>query len=776
MPLTLPEAVLGVRIDTKDAESSLSSLGSSFHKLTQTAYTAFQRVFTLFTEVSRQVTVALTDSLNKFQGFIATMQAATGSVKIAREEYAYLRKISDDLGVRVDTLTVNYARLAVSLKDVSDGGQISRDVFLGIAQAARTMHLGAEDTRLMFYAVTQMASKGVVSMEELRRQLGEKLPGVMKIAADSIGKTTTELEKMVRSGKMQAIPFLRVFGPALQEAFGESAVIAASSLDAAIARVQNLWQDFTVHVLDTGAADALIGAVDAVRDKLVESHAIEIFGETVRKIAIQFTEFVQSLTQQDIEGFFKSISTGFQLFADVLENVGKGFKLIADNADTIVKVWAALKGAGIGAGAVGRFTKHPGAIAAGALGGAAIGWTGAQTGIDWIDEQFQKKTGQHGSSGSWDEKPQDWNDFFEGGPFIPGVRIPRPEFSMGGESEADKAAKRLREQQDAAIRSYRERLNNAQQLTEYEKLSFELSEGKFRHFDAETRHQLQVLAARANELQIEKEIDKIREDGLKKETDQAAKYQAEADALMRAYDPMVDYYELLKKIDILKSKQLIDPMIGDAIAMNALSDINKRNDAALEKQKSLIDDIRKAFQESSAVIADGFGEMIKNGGTFSDILKQIAMDMLDIAYNALVLKPLTAGLSTALVGNEKGKMGGFVGWAMNLFMHDGGIVGSGAGSYKMVNPFVFANAPRLHNGLAPDEFPAILQRGEQVIPKDQVNQQGVTVEQNIYLTVESSGNAEKDGQQIIATITPAMRNIARDVVMTELRPTGVFNR
>jgi hypothetical protein len=29
----------------------------------------------------------------------------------------------------------------------------------------------------------------------------------------------------------------------------------------------------------------------------------------------------------------------------------------------------------------------------------------------------------------------------------------------------------------------------------------------------------------------------------------------------------------------------------------------------------------------------------------------------------------------------------------------------------------FASAPRLHQGLAADEYPAILQKGEQVIPK-----------------------------------------------------------
>lgn len=779
MPLTLNEAVLGVRIDTSGAESSLTSLGSSFNKLTTSLYTGFQRLFTLFTEVTRQTTIALTDSLNKFQGFVATMQAATGSVKVAREEYNFLRQISDELGVRVDTLTVNYARLAVSLKHVSDGSKISRDVFLGVAQAARTMHLGAEDTRLMFYALTQMASKGVVSMEELRRQLGEKLPGVMKIAADAIGVQTDELIRMVKTGEMQAIPFLRLFGPALQEAFGESAKIAAGSLDAALARVQNLWQDFTVHVLDTGGADALIKAVDAVRDKLIESNAIEIFGDTVIKVADQFTKFVQELTVEDVKSFFEAVSAGFQLFADVLENVGKGFKLIADNAGTIATVWAAIKGAGIGMSIVGRtpLGKSPQALAAGALGGAAIGAMGGKIGVDWIDEQFDSKRKPGGSSGSWDDKPTDWNDFFEGGPLVPDVTIPTADSLMGGKGKGDKAAERLKKQQDDAIRGLKERLNATQEITEYEKISFDISEGKFKHFDAATKHQLQVIAGKLNERDIEKEIEKIREQALKDENSQAERYKSEADALMRAYDPMFAYFELLKKINELSAKGFLDPMTADAMAINAHHEANEKLNGKLKEQTTLIQDIRKGFAESSAVIADGFSDMIKNGATFSDVLRQIALDLIDVAYNAMVLKPLTAGLSTAMVGNKEGELGGFIGWIASAFkMHSGGMVGAGMGSRMMVNPMIFANAPRLHNGLAADEFPAILQRGEQVIPKGGSSGNGVHIEQNIHLTVESSGDAKQDGDTILQTIVPVMRSIARETVMQELRPTGALTR
>ena len=46
-------------------------------------------------------------------------------------------------------------------------------------------------------------------------------------------------------------------------------------------------------------------------------------------------------------------------------------------------------------------------------------------------------------------------------------------------------------------------------------------------------------------------------------------------------------------------------------------------------------------------------------------------------------------------------------------------IGHGGGVYGIYDSSLFDNAPRLHNGLMPDEFPAILQRGERVIPKNQ---------------------------------------------------------
>ncbi len=68
--------------------------------------------------------------------------------------------------------------------------------------------------------------------------------------------------------------------------------------------------------------------------------------------------------------------------------------------------------------------------------------------------------------------------------------------------------------------------------------------------------------------------------------------------------------------------------------------------------------------------------------------------------------------------------------------HGGGLVGSTAFPVRGVSPALFAGAPRLHNGLAADEFPAILQRGERVIPK------GGGGAPNVSIQVVNNGQAK----------------------------------
>jgi hypothetical protein len=86
-----------------------------------------------------------------------------------------------------------------------------------------------------------MVSKGTVSMEELRRQLGNALPGAFEIAARAMGVTTQGLTAMVKSGQLLSEDFLPKFAAQLQKELGEGAVEAAKTATAAFARLENEW-------------------------------------------------------------------------------------------------------------------------------------------------------------------------------------------------------------------------------------------------------------------------------------------------------------------------------------------------------------------------------------------------------------------------------------------------------------------------------------------------------------------------------------------------------
>jgi len=84
---------------------------------------------------------------------------------------------------------------------------------------------------------------------------------------------------------------------------------------------------------------------------------------------------------------------------------------------------------------------------------------------------------------------------------------------------------------------------------------------------------------------------------------------------------------------------------------------------------------------------------------------------------------IIGGLGGGLLGDYAGKA------AVNKLRsteptevrHSGGLVGQGFRQVRHVDPSVFDGAPKFHKGLMPDEVPSILQRGEAVLSRQQLN-------------------------------------------------------
>ncbi len=121
---------------------------------------------------------------------------SVGAENVARE-IAYLRSEAERLGTPFTKATAAYGQLAAASKETALEGQGTRDIFKAISEASTVLHLSACDTEGALRAVGQMMSKGKVSAEELRGQLGERLPGAFQIAARAMGGgVSVALEKV----------------------------------------------------------------------------------------------------------------------------------------------------------------------------------------------------------------------------------------------------------------------------------------------------------------------------------------------------------------------------------------------------------------------------------------------------------------------------------------------------------------------------------------------------------------------------------------------------
>jgi hypothetical protein len=144
------------------------------------------------------------------------------------------------------------------------------------------------------------------------------------------------------------------------------------------------------------------------------------------------------------------------------------------------------------------------------------------------------------------------------------------------------------------------------------------------------------------------------------------------------------------------------------------------------------DSIIEAADNIEMAMEDAFAEMILDAENFRDVfigfLREIEREIVRIFARRLAGQIMDAatsgeGFFGGLIGSIAGHIFGGGGKAQPAdtgtpaeVKHAGGLVGTGP--FRMMPAAMFARAPRLHAGLAPDEFPAVLQRGETVIPKE----------------------------------------------------------
>ena len=185
------------------ATSVASSVTSAFNALRSTI-----RLFTrTFTTMLKWITAAaaafslFTRSVagtgNQINKFVNTLVILTGNTTDATERLGQLFEMSNRLGASFTAAATPFTKFAAAAAGTLSDPAILK-VFESFATVGVALQLTQSEVTGVFLALQQIASKGVVSMEELRLQLAERVPGAMRLAASSMNMTMADFEKAVQ--------------------------------------------------------------------------------------------------------------------------------------------------------------------------------------------------------------------------------------------------------------------------------------------------------------------------------------------------------------------------------------------------------------------------------------------------------------------------------------------------------------------------------------------------------------------------------------------------
>lgn len=225
------------------------------------------------------------DALDQFR---VSMEVAMGGASAAMGELDYADELASRLGVSLQSVRDNYSKFAISADIAGVSANETRHIFESVSTAMAVLGKSTEDQNLAFLALEQMMSKGKVSSEELRRQLGERLPGAVNMMAQALGVGVDKLQEMLKAGEINSADALPKFADVLMERFGPGLEQASRRAGNNLQKLRNEITKFLEEVAQAGVMDELAAQFRRLTNTLASGgglSAAQALGEGLANMA-----------------------------------------------------------------------------------------------------------------------------------------------------------------------------------------------------------------------------------------------------------------------------------------------------------------------------------------------------------------------------------------------------------------------------------------------------------------------------------------------------------
>lgn len=169
----------------------------------------------------------------------------------AADDMKYIVDMAQNAPFAMQALTDSFVKFRSAGLDPTDGS------LKALVDSVARFGGDSELLKRASIAIQQMSGKGVVSMEELRQQLGEAVPNAMQAMADAAGITMGELTKAVASGTVEAKQALSLMFVGLRAENENAAKDMMQTYTGALAQLQTSFTLFADRVGQAGYLDSL---------------------------------------------------------------------------------------------------------------------------------------------------------------------------------------------------------------------------------------------------------------------------------------------------------------------------------------------------------------------------------------------------------------------------------------------------------------------------------------------------------------------------------------
>ena len=230
-----------------------------------------------------------------------------------------------------------------------------------------------------------------------------------------------------------------------------------------------------------------------------------------------------------------------------------------------------------------------------------------------------------------------------------------------------------------------------------------------------------------------------------------------------------------------KSRELAQTE-GERNGVAALgNDVGKLKNQTTELEATIKSSGQSAF---GGFFRDVIGGAKSAKDAFKDMVDGFAQSMMDLMAKKMGEKLMNSLFDGAGAAGGGGGGGGWVQAAaswVGSFFHQGGVVGGHTNVSRSIDPAAWNYAPRYHTGgiagLRPDEVPAILQRGEEVLTRDDPRHSGngagmggIAINVSVSGAEGGTGKMSSAGQQLADLCKQTVNQWA----ITQSRPGGIL--